>query len=44
MTRVALYARERILAEALDRVSRDQADTAMLYKHLQFAGMTEGQA
>ncbi|MGK6317946.1 recombinase family protein [Sphingomonas sp. DT-204] len=26
-----------VLAEALDRVSRDQADTATLYKHLQFA-------
>ncbi len=29
-----------ILAEALDRVSRDQADVATLYKHLQFAGIT----
>ncbi|WBO24342.1 recombinase family protein [Sphingomonas abietis] len=28
-----------ILAEALDRVSRDQADVATLYKHLQFAGV-----
>jgi DNA invertase Pin-like site-specific DNA recombinase len=26
-----------VLAEALDRVSRDQADTATLYKYLQFA-------
>src|ERR1700733_9148472 len=26
-----------VLAEALDRVSRDQADVAILYKHLQFA-------
>lgn len=26
-----------VLAEALDRVSRDQADVATLYKHLQFA-------
>lgn len=30
---------EMILAEALDRVSRDQADVATLYKHLQFAGV-----
>ncbi|WP_322740120.1 recombinase family protein [Sphingomonas sp. S1-29] len=29
-----------ILAEALDRVSRDQADVATLYKRLQFAGVT----
>ena len=29
-----------MLAEALDRVSRDQADVATLYKHLQFAGIT----
>lgn len=29
-----------VLAEALDRVSRDQADVATLYKHLQFAGVT----
>ena len=28
-----------ILAEALDRVSRDQADIATLYKHLKFAGV-----
>ena len=28
-----------ILAEALDRVSRDQAAVATLYKHLQFAGV-----
>ncbi|MFD1961753.1 recombinase family protein [Novosphingobium panipatense] len=28
-----------LLAEALDRVSRDQADVATLYKHLQFAGV-----
>ena len=28
-----------VLAEALDRVSRDQADVATLYKHLQFAGV-----
>src|SRR3546814_11627163 len=26
-----------VVAEALDRVSRDQADVATLYKHLQFA-------
>ncbi|MFD2430919.1 recombinase family protein [Sphingobium scionense] len=26
-----------VLAEALDRVSRDQADVATLFKHLQFA-------
>jgi DNA invertase Pin-like site-specific DNA recombinase len=30
---------EVVLAEALDRVSRDQADVATLYKHLQFAGV-----
>ncbi len=29
-----------VVAEALDRVSRDQADVAALYKHLQFAGVT----
>ncbi|WP_292635740.1 recombinase family protein [Novosphingobium sp.] len=29
-----------VLAEALDRISRDQADIATLYKHLQFAGIT----
>lgn len=28
-----------VLAEALDRVSRDQADVATLFKHLQFAGI-----
>ena len=28
-----------VVAEALDRVSRDQADVAALYKHLQFAGV-----
>jgi DNA invertase Pin-like site-specific DNA recombinase len=28
-----------VLAEALDRVSRDQADVAMLFKHLRFAGV-----
>jgi DNA invertase Pin-like site-specific DNA recombinase len=28
-----------VLAEALDRVSRDQADVATLHKHLQFAGV-----
>lgn len=28
-----------VLAEALDRISRDQADTATLYKHLKFAGL-----
>lgn len=28
-----------ILAEALDRISRDQADVATLYKHFQFAGV-----
>ena len=26
-------------AEALDRVSRDQADAAVLYKNLRFAGV-----
>ena len=31
---------EVVLAEALDRISRDQADVAMLYKHLKFAGVT----
>src|SRR5271166_2357971 len=30
---------ERVLAEALDRVSRDQADVATLFKHLRFAGV-----
>ncbi|WP_443478421.1 recombinase family protein [Novosphingobium aerophilum] len=29
-----------LLAEALDRISRDQADIATLFKHLQFAGVT----
>ncbi|MDQ0390440.1 recombinase family protein [Labrys monachus] len=29
-----------VLAEALDRISRDQADVATLYKHLKFAGIT----
>ena len=29
-----------VLAEALDRVSRDQADVATLYKHMQFANVT----
>lgn len=28
-----------VLAEALDRVSRDQADVATLCKHFQFAGV-----
>lgn len=28
-----------VLAEAPDRVSRDQADVAILYKHLKFAGV-----
>lgn len=28
-----------VLAEALDRISRDQADIATLFKHLQFAGV-----
>lgn len=28
-----------VLAEALDRISRDQADVATFYKHLQFAGV-----
>ena len=28
-----------VVAEALDRISRDQADVATLYKHLQFAGV-----
>jgi site-specific DNA recombinase len=34
-----------VLAEALDRVSRDQADVATLFKHLKFAIVTlaEGQ-
>ena len=31
---------EIVVAEALDRVSRDQADVAALFKHLQFAGVT----
>ena len=31
---------EVVVAEALDRVSRDQADVAVLYKHLRFAGVT----
>ncbi|MDE0149983.1 MAG: recombinase family protein [Rhodospirillaceae bacterium] len=30
---------EIVVAEALDRVSRDQADVATLYKHLRFAGV-----
>ncbi len=30
---------EVVVAEALDRVSRDQADVATLYRHLQFAGV-----
>ena len=30
---------EIVVAEALDRVSRDQADVATLYKHLKFAGV-----
>jgi site-specific DNA recombinase len=29
-----------VLAEALDRVSRDQADVATLFKHLRFAGVS----
>lgn len=29
-----------VLAEALDRISRDQADVATPYKHLKFAGVT----
>jgi site-specific DNA recombinase len=29
-----------VLAEALDRISRDQADVATLFKHLRFAGVT----
>ncbi len=28
-----------VLAEALDRISRDQADVATLFKHLRFAGL-----
>jgi DNA invertase Pin-like site-specific DNA recombinase len=28
-----------VLAEALDRISRDQADVATLFKHLRFAGV-----
>ena len=28
-----------VVAEALDRISRDQADVATLFKHLQFAGV-----
>jgi len=28
-----------VLAEALDRISRDQADIAILFKHLRFAGV-----
>ena len=31
---------EIVVAEALDRISRDQADVATLYKHLRFAGVT----
>ncbi len=31
---------EILVAEALDRVSRDQADVATVYKHLRFAGVT----
>ncbi|WP_292415327.1 recombinase family protein [Mesorhizobium sp.] len=31
---------EVVLAEALDRISRDQADVATLFKHLKFAGVT----
>ena len=31
--------RKILLSEALDRVSRDQADVEMLYKHLRFAGV-----
>jgi DNA invertase Pin-like site-specific DNA recombinase len=30
---------DKVLAEALDRVSRDQADVASLFKHLRFAGV-----
>ncbi|TIW30867.1 MAG: recombinase family protein, partial [Mesorhizobium sp.] len=30
---------EVVLAEALDRISRDQADVATLFKHLKFAGV-----
>ncbi len=29
-----------VLAEALDRISRDQADVATLFKHLRFAGVS----
>jgi DNA invertase Pin-like site-specific DNA recombinase len=29
-----------VLAEALDRISRDQADVATLFKHLRFAGIS----
>ncbi|WP_328285758.1 recombinase family protein [Magnetospirillum molischianum] len=29
-----------VVAEALDRISRDQADVATLFKHLTFAGLT----
>ncbi|MFW8695967.1 recombinase family protein, partial [Mesorhizobium japonicum] len=28
-----------VMAEALDRISRDQADIATLFKHMQFAGI-----
>ncbi len=31
---------EIVVAEALDRISRDQADVATLYKHLRFASVT----
>jgi site-specific DNA recombinase len=31
-----------VLADALDRISRDQADTATLFKHLKFAGVPIG--
>jgi len=30
---------EVLMAEALDRISRDQADVAILYKHMQFSGV-----
>ena len=30
---------EVVMAEALDRISRDQADVATLFKHLHFAGV-----
>ncbi len=33
-----------LLAEALDRISRDQADVATLYKQLKFAGIARAKS